>query len=375
MADLERPALAERHQLALFIMLAITALALAWILLPFGGAIMWAAIIALLFQPVHVKLTARLGGRPTPAALVTLVLVCVIVILPFVLLTMSLAREAMGLYQRLQSGDLNPALYFRGVFVALPQWVLDLLRRFGLANFDSLQRQLTAAMAQGSQFIAGRAFGLGQDTFDLGVNLFVMLYLSFFLVRDGDRLSRAALRGLPLSPVHKADLLWRFTTVIRATVKGNLTVAATQGTLGGLALWWLDVSAPILWGAVMAFLSLLPAIGAALVWAPVAIYFIASGSILQGVLLIAYGVMVIGLVDNLLRPILVGKDTGMPDYLVMTTTLGGMVVFGLNGFVIGPAIAAMFIAVWQLALPHPASVVTPDKGATPDAGPVDPSQR
>ncbi|MBK6854008.1 MAG: AI-2E family transporter [Burkholderiales bacterium] len=356
-------------------MLAITALALAWILLPFGGAIMWAAIIALLFQPVHVKLTARLGGRPTPAALVTLVLVCVIVILPFVLLTMSLAREAMGLYQRLQSGDLNPALYLRGVFVALPQWVLDLLRRFGMANFDSLQRQLTAAMAQGSQFIAGRAFGLGQDTFGLGVNLFVMLYLSFFLVRDGDRLSRAALRGLPLSPAHKADLLWRFTTVIRATVKGNLTVAATQGALGGLALWWLDVSAPILWGAVMAFLSLLPAIGAALVWAPVAIYFIASGSILQGVLLIAYGVMVIGLVDNLLRPILVGKDTGMPDYLVMTTTLGGMVVFGLNGFVIGPAIAAMFIAVWQLALPHPASVVTPDKGATPDAGPVDPSQR
>lgn len=362
MAANNRPALAERQQRTLIVMLLITALALAWILLPFGGALMWAAIIGLIFQPVQVRLQARLGGRPSLAALLTLLLVGVIVILPLVLLTMSLVNEAMNLYQRLQSGELNPALYFRGVFVALPQWCHDLLRRFGLGNFDSLQRQLTAAVAQGSQFIGGRALGLGQDTFDLGVNLFVMLYLSFFLVRDGDRLSRAAMRALPLSPAHKADLLGRFATVIRATVKGNLLVAAVQGTLGGLALWWLDVSAAILWGAVMAFLSLLPAIGAALVWVPVAVYLMATGSMGQGLLLTAYGVFVIGLVDNLLRPLLVGKDTGLPDYVVMTTTLGGMAVFGLNGFVIGPAIAAMFIAVWHLALPHPAQP-SPDAGA------------
>jgi predicted PurR-regulated permease PerM len=294
-----------------------------------------------------------MGGRASPAALVTLAIVGVIVILPLVLLTMSLAREAIGLYQRLQSGELNAALYFRGVFTALPQWSHDLLRRFGLPNFDSLQRQLTTAITQGSQFIAGRAFGLGQDTFDLGVNLFVTLYLSFFLVRDGARLSHSLRHALPLSPAHTADLTGRFTTVIRATVKGNLLVAAVQGTLGGLAFWWLDVGAAILWGAVMAFLSLLPAIGAALVWVPVAIYFVATGSVWQGLLLTAYGVLVIGLIDNLLRPVLVGKDTGLPDYVVMTTTLGGMAVFGLNGFVIGPAIAAMFIAVWHLALASP----------------------
>jgi predicted PurR-regulated permease PerM len=103
----------------------------------------------------------------------------------------------------------------------------------------------------------------------------------------------------------------------------------------------------------MAFLSLLPAIGAALVWVPVAVYFVATGSVWQGLLLTAYGVFVIGLIDNLLRPLLVGKDTGLPDYVVMTTTLGGIAVFGLNGFVIGPAIAAMFIAVWHLALASP----------------------
>jgi predicted PurR-regulated permease PerM len=136
--------------------------------------------------------------------------------------------------------------------------------------------------------------------------------------------------------------------VIRATVKGNVLVAAAQGALGGLIFWFLGVQAPLLWAVVMAFLSLLPAIGAAVVWAPVAIYFLVTGSVWQGVVLIAFGVIVIGLVDNVLRPVLVGKDTKMPDYLVLLSTLGGMALFGLNGFVIGPVVAALFIACWDL---------------------------
>ena len=115
-----------------------------------------------------------------------------------------------------------------------------------------------------------------------------------------------------------------------------------------MIFWFLDVRAALLWGVLMAFLSLLPAIGAALVWAPVAIYFLATGSIWQGVTLIAFGILVIGLVDNLLRPVLVGKDTKMPDYVVLLSTVGGMALFGLHGFVIGPIVAAMFIAAWDL---------------------------
>ena len=125
-------------------------------------------------------------------------------------------------------------------------------------------------------------------------------------------------------------------------------VALIQGILGGLAFWFLGVSAAALWAVLMAFLSLLPAVGAALVWLPVAMYFFITGSIWQGLVLIAWGVLVIGLVDNILRPILVGKDTQMPDYVVMITTLGGITVFGINGFILGPAIAAMFIAVWHI---------------------------
>jgi predicted PurR-regulated permease PerM len=155
-------------------------------------------------------------------------------------------------------------------------------------------------------------------------------------------------RAIPLAPEHKQELLGKFATVIRATVRGNLVVAALQGLLGGIAFWFLGVGGALLWGVLMAFLSLLPAVGAALVWAPVALFFFATGALWQAIALTAFGVLVIGLVDNLLRPILVGKDTRMPDYVVMIATLGGMAVIGINGFVVGPAIAAMFIAVWHI---------------------------
>ena len=130
-----------------------------------------------------------------------------------------------------------------------------------------------------------------------------------------------------------------------------IVVAAVQGALGGVAFWALGIQGPVLWGVLMAFLSLLPAVGAGLIWAPVAIYFFATGAVMQGAILTGYGILVIGLVDNVLRPLLVGKDTKMPDYVVLISTLGGMALFGLTGFVIGPVIAALFIATWDLFAP------------------------
>lgn len=345
-SDENAPATLENRRL-LPLLLAVS-LALAWILLPFFGVILWGAIIALLFTPVYRRLLARLKQRRTLAALLTLLIVLVIVIFPSALLTASLAREAALLYQQLQSGELNPALYFRGLFDALPGWVTALLDRFGLVDFSALQRRLSAALAQGSQFIATQALSIGLNTFEFVASLFITLYLAFFLLRDGEDVVRAMRRTLPLAPRHQQELLDKFITVIRATVKGNLLVAAIQGALGGAAFWFLEVRAALLWAVLMAFLSLLPAVGAGLVWLPVALYFLITGALWQGLALIAWGVLVIGLIDNVLRPVLVGKDTRMPDYVVMITTLGGMAVFGINGFVVGPTIAAMFIAVWHL---------------------------
>jgi len=161
-------------------------------------------------------------------------------------------------------------------------------------------------------------------------------------------LSAQAARALPLKAEHTKRLLSQFATVVRATVKGNVVVALVQGALGWLACWFLGITAPLLWGALMALLSLLPAVGAALVWGPVALYLLSTGSIWPALGLLAWGVLVIGLVDNVLRPMLVGKETRLPDYLVLVATLGGLAVFGLNGFVIGPVIAAIFIIAWDI---------------------------
>lgn len=339
------PALEDRM---LWILLVAVTLALGWILLPFYGSILWGVIIALLFAPLQRRLLRPLRQRRTLAALLTMFVVVVLVIVPFALVTASLANEAAGIYARLQSGEWNPAQYLRGLFDALPGGLIELLQRAGWGDFDTVQRRVAAALTQGTQFIATQALGIGQNTFEFVTGLFITLYLAFFLIRDGEQLARAARGVVPLAPAHQRELMQKFRTVIRATVKGNLVVAALQGLLGGLAFWVLGVHGALLWAALMAFLSLLPAVGAALVWVPVALYFFVTGALWQAVALTAWGVLVIGLVDNLLRPLLVGKDTRMPDYVVLTTTLGGMAVLGINGFVVGPVIAAMFMALWHI---------------------------
>lgn len=339
------PALERKFFLLL---LAVVTLGFAWILLPFFGAVFWSAVLAIVFAPLCNALLVRLRHRRTLAALATLAIILLIVILPLALISVALVEEAAQVYVRLRSGDINFGRYFEQIIGALPPWLVGWLDGIGLNNLAALQQKVTTALTQGGQAIAQRAVDVGQNAFDLLVSFAVAMYLLFFLLRDGSALASSVSDSLPLDAVHKRDLFAKFTTVIRATVKGNVAVAVAQGALGGLAFWVLGIHAPLLWGVLMAFLSLLPAVGAAIVWLPVALYLLATAQVWQGVGLIVFGVVVIGLVDNLLRPLLVGKDTKLPDYVVLISTLGGMAVLGLNGFVIGPVIAAMFISVWQL---------------------------
>ena len=333
---------------AFLLLLAAVTLAFAWILWPVFDAILWGTIIAILFTPVYRRLCSAMRRRRTPAALTTVALVVVIVIVPATLVAAMLAQEATGLIASIKSGELNFGRVGREAFAALPAWVIELMNRFGLGNLDAVQHRITEGLLRGSQFLAAQAVNIGQITFGFLVGLAVMLYLLFFLLRDSDSLLRQLKVAIPLRPDRLAALGEKFAIVIRATVKGNIVVAIVQGALGGLIFWLLGIHDPVMWAVVMAVLSLLPAVGAALVWLPVALYLLATGSVWQGVVLIAYGVLVIGLVDNVLRPLLVGKDTRMPDYVVLISTLGGIAIFGIDGFVIGPVIAAMFIAVWGI---------------------------
>lgn len=340
--------LQDRTFLLLLILVSIAFLAILW---PYYEAVFWGVALAILFAPLHRKLLARMPGRHNLAALSTLILCLVLVILPMTLLTISLVQEATYLYERTRSGQLNFGTYFQQVMAALPSWAVGWLDRMELTNIPSLQNKLSSVSVQASQLIATRAFNIGQNTLQFVVSLGVMLYLLFFLLRDGRTLAARIRSAVPLDEGHKTRLSSKFTTVIRATLKGNLMVAATQGLLGGLIFWVLGLQGPILWGVLMAFLSLLPAIGAGLIWGPVAIYFFATGAVWQAVVLAVFGIAVIGMVDNVLRPILVGRDTKMPDYVILISTLGGMTLLGLNGFVIGPVIAALFMACWDLFAP------------------------
>src|SRR5262245_31386815 len=332
----------------LIVLLIAVSVAFGLILWPFYGAILWATVLAIVFAPLYRQLSASMGQHRNLAAIASLLIIVTMVILPLTLTAASVLQEATNLYETIEAGQMDFGQFVQQVINALPSWATNILDSLGLTHLSEIQSRLSAALVQGSKIIAAQALSVGKGTANFVVSLFLMLYLLFFFLRDGTALSRRIKDAIPLPAEQKRELFTKFAIVTRAMFKGTLLVAVVQGALGGFIFWVLGIHTPVLWGVVMGLFSLLPAVGAALVWLPTAIYFLATRAIWEGVVLIAFGAFVIGLVDNLLRPFLVGKDTELPDFVVLISTLGGIAIFGLNGFVIRPTIAAMFIAVWDI---------------------------
>lgn len=333
-------------QSSFLIFLVVVTLLFGWIIQPFYGAILWAAVIAIVFHPMQTRLAPRFGERKNLLALTILLISTLMVILPLLFLTFSLVQEGRGLYERMHNGQIDPNTYIDKAKGSIP--VLQrMVEPFGVRLSD-LQSYLMTAVKEGGSYMTTQALTFGNNAAQFCISFILMLYLAFFFMRDGDSLIELLIRALPLGDQRERQLLRKVTEVTAATIKGNMVVAAVQGALGGFIFWVFNVEAALLWAVVMAFASLLPSVGSALVWGPVAIYFLISGAVWQGVVLIAFGAGVIGLVDNLLRPILVGRSTQIPDYLVLLSTLGGIAVFGLNGFVLGPLITGIFIVFWEI---------------------------
>lgn len=317
------------------------------VLQPFWGAIFWAAAITVIFYPLHLRLLkTSVGKRPSLAALITLLVCMLIVVLPVLLIMTQVVQEAINLYQSIQQGDLSPGTYVDRIRTAFPI-ITELLERVGI-DADNLRQRISEFAIAASQYLAQETLSFGQNTLSFIVSLVLMLYLTFFLLRDGQRLIDLLVKALPLGDDRERRLFNKFAEVTRATVKGNLIVAMVQGALGGFIFFVLGLPAAVLWGVLMAILSLIPAVGASLVWGPAAIYLYAVGDWVPATVLVLFGAIVIGLADNVLRPILVGRDTKLPDYIVLFSTLGGLVLLGINGFVIGPLIAALFMTFWDI---------------------------
>ena len=321
-----------------------------WVVAPFYGAILWGVVTAIVFWPLNRSLIAMFPKRRNTSALLTLLAIIGIVIIPTIMVGTLLIDQALSTYADLQTKEINIGKMLLDVKNSLPPSVSALLDRYGFGDMNAIEAKLESVATSGARLAAAQAVSFGQGAFSFAISLGIMLYLTFFLLRDGAALQRTIGERIPLATGQRRNLFEKFATVIRATIKGSIVVAIVQGAIGGLIFWFIGIDAPLLWGVVMGFLSLLPAIGTGLIWVPVAIYLLATGQIWQGAVLTGCGIFVIGMVDNVLRPILVGKDTRMPDYVVLISTLGGISVMGINGFIVGPVIAALFIAAWDIFL-------------------------
>jgi predicted PurR-regulated permease PerM len=318
-----------------------------WLIGSFIQPIFWAIALGIVVYPLHARLAERLHEREGLAASISVIIVVIVVILPLIGIGAAVTREGAALYDTLSNGDVEVNSLFARVEQAMPR-VTAVIQRVGL-DPAQLEEQVQTAAVTASRYIAQRALSIGQGTLRGTIFFFLMLYLLFFFLRDGPRILDALVRALPLGDQRERHLLGRFAEVSRATIKGTLVVGIVQGAIGGIAFAVLGIGAPVLWGVVMALLSILPAVGTALVWVPAAIVLILNDQIFGGIALIFVGVFVIGLTDNLLRPVLVGRDTRLPDYVILLSTLGGLAGFGLAGIIIGPIIAAFFLSVWHMA--------------------------
>ena len=317
------------------LLIAVTA-AMIWSVWAFSGAILWAMVLAVVFSPLKERVEQHMPRKAGLASAITLLIIVGGVLLPVVMLVNMILGEAAGLVARLQSKSMDfPDLFNQGVH-ALPDWAQSWLHQSGWDNLTTLSERVAANIQTLAQAVATRALSIGADLFSYLVALLVALYLIYVLLRHGKTIVERAGAVVPLAPV------------VRATVKGTVVVAVAQGTAGGVVMWLLGVPNALLWAVVMTFSALLPAVGTGLVWVPASLYLLATGHVWQGIVMALMGAFVIGTIDNILRPILVGRETQMPDALVLLVTLGGLSAFGFNGLIIGPVIASMFLATWEM---------------------------
>ncbi|WP_067737032.1 AI-2E family transporter [Novosphingobium naphthalenivorans] len=320
--------------------------AFAFLLAPYFGAVLWGVIAAIMFQPMTARLARKLGGRANLATSIVLLGLVAVFVVPTILLGISLVNEATSLYNQITSGEINIGKMIHDLHAALPSSVRRFIAQYGLTDFARLRNEFGSSITSSLQGIAGRLLTVGQGALSFIAGLGVMLYLSYFLLRDGDRYGSLVQDALPLHHETRDSLIQHFLLVVRATMRGTVVVAVVQGLLGGIIFSLLGIEGALIWGVMMGFFSLLPAVGTGIIWVPTAIYLFATGEMAKGAILVFCGMFIIGMVDNVLRPILVGRDTRMPDFVVLIATLAGLELFGLNGFVIGPVIAALFMAVW-----------------------------
>ena len=320
----------ERFQQLLFYALVLLMGYLAFqVLSPFLASLAWAAVFAMMFHGVHRELVPRFG--PNRAALVTTLMAAVLIVAPAVTLVSVFAREVPQVVD-----------YIKTVTPTMPHQIQALWDRVRAISPMELPPEPTLLLRDGVQralaFLAPRAGVVVADAFATLGSLLVMLFSLFFLLRDGEALGAQIRELLPLPERERDRLMTETRDLVIASVGAALLVAAAQGGIGGVAFWLLGIAAPVIWGVVMAMCSLIPVVGAALVWVPTALYLLLTGEIVRGIILVLVGVLAISMADNILRPLLLAGRTSASGLIVFLGLLGGVSAFGFIGLVLGPIV-------------------------------------
>lgn len=345
MSELE--AAHKRYRMAFVLILTlVVCLAFAALLRNFLLAVLMAVVFSALLHPVYRRVRALTRARPAATSGMVMVIVLVAVGIPLIALGSIVAGEALVMSKAISpwlQGQIrgDGALAFQ-----IPAWI-----PFS-GEMEPYKTQIIAKIGEAAggagQFLFDSIRNVTRGTFSVFLNLFVFLYAMFFFLMRGPELLDSALRYLPLAGADRDMLIERGLTVTKATLKSILIIGLLQGVLVALAFWVLGIEGAAFWGVMVLILSAIPGLGSAIIWVPAAVYLFVVDQIWAGVALTVWGALVVGLVDNILRPRLVGEETKIPDLLVLLSILGGIAGFGVVGIVIGPILAAVFLTVLEI---------------------------
>jgi predicted PurR-regulated permease PerM len=308
-------------------------------------ALLLAAIFAGMFHPMFRKLSGWLGGRRVLAALATVIILILVVFIPLSVFLGIVAAQAVDVTHSVGpwiERQINQPDQLDRLLWNNPR--LEWLQPYQ----QELMTKVSELAGMVGSFLVNSVAAATRGTASFLLSTFVMLYAFFYFLLSGRALLEKVLYYIPLEPEDENLMVEKFRSVARATLKGSLVIGIVQGGLAGAAFAVAGISGAAFWGTVMAVLSIIPAVGTGLVWVPAVIYLFVIGKTSTAIVLGLWCLVVVGAVDNFLRPMLVGRDTKMPDLMVLISTLGGLFYFGAVGFIIGPVVAALFIAIWEI---------------------------
>jgi predicted PurR-regulated permease PerM len=303
--------------------------------------VLMATVFTTLFYPLFEWLLKKTGRRRNLSAFACCLILLVGLLVPLFAIADLVMQEAISLYSNTFPEIVEMIKGDSGVVGKIKNSTL--LKHLSVNNMD-WESSLQEVAKQMGNFIARTSRG----TFHVVTNLFIMLFTMFYFFRDGERLVRRIKYLSPMDDTYEEALIYRFISVSRATIKGTMLIGMVQGVLGGITLWIFGIGSPVLWGMVMVILSIIPLVGCWLVLYPAAFYLIVTGEFWQGIAIMLITAFIISNIDNFLRPRLVGKDAGMHDLMIFFSTLGGISVYGVMGFIIGPVIAVFFLTILDI---------------------------